>query len=69
MSDMPVIDRVKCDNCGLCVGVCTCKSLVVVAGMVTIIESEEWDWGTICEAVGPTGAISCAFEIVIEEYQ
>lgn len=69
MSDMPVIDRVKCDNCGLCIGVCTCKSLVVVANMVIIIESEECDWCTLCEAVCPTGAITCAFEIVIEEYQ
>ncbi len=33
----------------------------------TVIEVEECDWCTICEAVCPTGAILCPFEIVIEE--
>jgi ferredoxin len=40
----------------------------MVDNIVTIIEIEECGWCTQCEAVCPTGAISCAFEIVIEEH-
>lgn len=67
MTEMPIVDQEKCDGCGLCLGVCTCKSLVLVNNVITVIESEECDWCTQCEAVCPTGAISCFFEIVIEE--
>lgn len=67
MVEMPVINREKCDGCGLCVGVCRCNALVLVDNVITIIETEECGWCTECEAVCPTGAISCAFEIVIEE--
>ena len=67
MVEMPVIDREKCDGCGLCVSVCQCNAVVLVDDVITIIETEECGWCTLCEAVCPTGAISCAFEIVIEE--
>ena len=67
MVEMPVIDREKCNGCGLCIGVCFCTALVLVGKVVTVIETEECGWCIQCEVVCPTGAIVCPFEIVIEE--
>jgi len=66
MSDMPSIDRQKCDNCGLCVEVCGCHALVMVGGVLTIVHTENCHWCTICEAICPKGALTCPFDIVIE---
>jgi len=63
---MPEIDRELCNGCGLCLAVCSCKALVLVDNVIVIMESEECDYCTQCEAVCPTGAISCPFEIVEE---
>lgn len=68
MAEMPVIDREKCNSCGLCISVCSCHALVLVDDVVTVSETEECGWCTHCEIVCPTGAIACPFEIVIEEY-
>ncbi len=67
MAEMPVIDRGKCNGCGLCVSVCYCNALVLVDNVITVIETEECGWCTQCEAVCLAGAIGCPFEIVIEE--
>ena len=67
MTEMPVIAPEKCNGCGLCVSVCSCKALILVDKMITVIETEECHWCTLCEVICPTGAISCPFEIVIEE--
>jgi len=67
VAEMPVIDPQKCDGCGLCVGVCHCNALVIVNNIITIIESVDCDWCTDCELVCPTGAISCPFEIILQE--
>ena len=67
MIEMPVIDREKCNGCGLCVSVCYCQALVLVDDVITVIETKACGWCTQCEAVCPTGAISCPFEIVVEE--
>ena len=71
MGEMPVVDRNKCDGCGLCVEVCSCHALVVVGNKVEIIEKVECQscarWCTMCEMVCPTGAIQCPFEVVTEE--
>jgi MinD superfamily P-loop ATPase len=67
MIEMPFIDQAKCNGCGLCMSVCFCNALKMVGTVVAIIETEECDWCTHCEAVCPTGAISCPFEIVIEQ--
>jgi ferredoxin len=64
--EMPVVDKEKCNGCGLCVSVCYCNALVLVGVVVTVVETEECGWCTECEAVCPTGAIACPFEIVIE---
>ena len=67
MSETPVIDREKCNGCGLCISVCLCKSLVLSGNVITFVEKGNCGWCTWCEAVCPTGAINCPFEIVIEE--
>ena len=68
LTEMPVIDREKCNGCGLCISVCSYNALVLVDNVATVIEVEECDWCIQCEAVCPTGAIACPFEIVIEEH-
>ena len=67
MAEMPIIDHEKCDGCGLCVGVCHLNALAIVNNVITIIATVECDWCTDCELVCPTGAISCPFEIIIQE--
>ncbi len=66
MTEMPLIDRDKCNGCGLCLSVCLCGALVLVDNRIAMIATEDCHWCTECEAVCPTGAISCPFEIVIE---
>jgi ferredoxin len=67
VAEIPVIDPQKCDGCGLCIGVCHLNALAIVNNIVTIIETVECDWCTDCELVCPTGAISCPFEIILQE--
>jgi ferredoxin len=68
VAEMPVIDPKRCNGCGLCVGVCHLNALAIVNNVVTIIETVECDWCTDCESVCTTGAISCPFEIIIQEF-
>jgi len=67
VAEMPSIDQEKCNGCMLCIRVCSCNALVLIGNVVTIIQTEECGWCTQCEAICPTGAISCPFEIVIED--
>ena len=66
MIRMPYLDLGKCNGCGLCISVCYCGALVMIDNVVSVVETEECGWCTDCEAVCPTGAISCPFDIVIE---
>jgi MinD superfamily P-loop ATPase len=70
MAEMPVIDREKCQGCGLCVSVCTCGILALVDNKAAVFRVESCNlctrWCALCEAVCPNEAISCPFEIVIE---
>ena len=66
--EMPVIDRERCNGCGLCVDVCSCRAIVYVDDVISIIETEDCGWCLTCEAVCPSGAIIAPFEIVIEEH-
>jgi len=63
--EMPWVDVAKCNGCGLCVGVCQHQGLVLVGNVIQVVEREDCDWCTLCEAVCPTGAIHCPYEIVI----
>ncbi len=67
MIEMPLIDQGKCDGCGLCINVCSYSALILFDNVVTIKVTEACNWCTMCEAVCPTGAITCPFEIVIAE--
>jgi ferredoxin len=65
--EMPKVDQAKCSGCGLCISVCFCKALILAGNVVTVVETEECGWCTECEAVCPTGAITCPYEIIIEQ--
>lgn len=68
---MPVIDMLKCDNCGLCVSICKCGILVMEDNRVKVVVAVDCGrctkWCNTCELVCPTGAITCPFEIVLED--
>jgi len=67
MFDMPIIDAELCNGCGLCLTVCECGALVVTGSIIAIQETYECGYCTECEAVCPTGAIQCPYEIVVED--
>ncbi len=71
MIKMPEIDRDKCDGCGLCIEVCSCRVLVLVNNVVEVKEKMGCQqcskWCTMCEMVCPVGAILCPFEVITEE--
>ena len=67
MFQMPEIIRELCNGCGLCVVVCPFGGLVLIRNVAAIIETVECDYCAQCEAVCPSEAIRCPYEIVIEE--
>ncbi|MFX1536219.1 MAG: ATP-binding protein [Promethearchaeota archaeon] len=69
MAEFPIIDKGKCQGCGLCVSVCEFGAIILVDNKATIIQMMDCNWCTICEAVCPNGAIACPFEIIIEDKQ
>jgi hydrogenase-4 component H len=67
MSDVPVIDGAKCDGCGLCVSVCVCGGLQISGNVVKPVPGVNCLWCATCELVCPSGAITCPYDIVVEE--
>ena len=75
----PQVDESLCTLCGLCVEACPCGAVTLgETGPIFTCPKDicedcicaEDDSGCcfyLCEEVCPTGAISCAFEIVMEE--
>lgn len=66
MLEMPRVDLEKCTGCGICVAACHCSAIVIVDGKATLIETLKCGWCCVCEAVCPSRALYCEFEIVIE---
>jgi NAD-dependent dihydropyrimidine dehydrogenase PreA subunit len=63
----PQIDPEKCSGCGLCVSVCQHDGLELVDRVVVFIGKGSCSWCGLCEAVCANGAISCPFEIILDE--
>jgi formate hydrogenlyase subunit 6/NADH:ubiquinone oxidoreductase subunit I len=76
---LPQVDETRCTLCGLCVGACPCYAIELreQGPVFTCPEAcpghctgtETPDCSCLCEEVCPTGAITCAFEIVFEADQ
>jgi len=67
------VDKTRCNLCGLCVEACPCHAITLQADGpefrcpdVCADANRMGCCGCICEEVCPTGALSCAFEIVLE---
>jgi ferredoxin len=63
----PAIATQLCIGCGLCASVCTQNGLQVVGLVVAFVGVEKCAGCGLCEAVCPEDAISCPFEIVLDE--
>lgn len=68
MPEMPSMDPKLCNGCGLCAAVCPCHAWVLIQNVAKVVETEDCAYCTQCEAVCPTGAIGCGYEIVFIEY-
>jgi len=76
---LPQVDETRCTLCGLCVEACPCQAVKLgEQGPVFACPeacpraptcAEASDCCCLCEEVCPTGAITCAFEIVFEADQ
>ena len=71
----PELNEQLCSRCGLCISACPCGSVELDQQKVRFSCPETCsspaaaacDCGCLCEEVCPTGAISVAFEIVLDE--
>jgi NAD-dependent dihydropyrimidine dehydrogenase PreA subunit len=63
----PQIDTEKCTGCGLCVGICQNDGLEMRNKIVVFIGGDGCTWCGLCEAVCTAGAISCPFDIILDE--
>ena len=65
--NFPVLYVDDCNGCGLCVEVCQSGLLYLSNEKVAIQRDGTCTWCTCCEAVCPTNAIVCPFEIVLPD--
>lgn len=64
---LPRIITEKCTGCGDCVASCHTAVLSLRDLKAVILRPEGCDYCTECEAVCPVRAITCPFEVVLEE--
>ena len=64
---LPEIHLDDCDGCALCVPVCPVDALRVVDHKVIVTLPDDCEYCGNCEEACPTGAITCPYEIVIED--
>ena len=67
MKERPIIDLEKCQKCGLCISVCACGALQLLDNTVKTVEVEDCQWCAMCELVCPAEAITCPYEIIVED--
>jgi ferredoxin len=74
-SVLPVVDPTLCNRCGLCVDSCPCQAIEMTEQGPVFHCSEDCvkatacapDCSLVCEEICPTGAITCSFEIVMDD--
>lgn len=74
---LPQVNEELCIRCGLCVEACACPAVelgergpVFHCGEVSCpVDLEGMECDCRCEEVCPTGAIQCAYEIVLGDSQ
>lgn len=64
---LPEISAPKCTVCGSCIETCHVDALTFLGDAVVVSSPERCDYCTECELVCPEGAITCPFELVIED--
>ncbi len=62
---LPKIDPALCTGCGDCVDACHVTALAIRDEKACIARAADCDYCTDCEAVCPSGAIACPFEVVV----
>ncbi len=63
---LPIIDKKKCNLCGLCIDICPVDALVMGSTGPEFIKPYTCTYCTECEAICPENAISCPLEIIWE---
>jgi MinD superfamily P-loop ATPase len=64
---LPEIAEPRCTACGSCVDACHVEALALDGEVVVVTHPERCDYCTDCELVCPEGAISCPFELIVED--